>query len=105
MKSSKEKSAKSLQGTLQDISRNIDEASMSLGDFENNKRKMVADNADLLRVVGELSNSLNLLANPKGALSAQLDEAKSRADNEKRERTLLLDKFGNSDGSSRGFRA
>ena len=34
---------------------------MSLGDFENNKRKVVADNADLLRVVGELSNSLNLL--------------------------------------------
>ena len=27
---------------------------MSLGDFENNKRKTVADNADLLRVVGEL---------------------------------------------------
>ena len=55
--------------------------------------------------VSRLSNSLNLLANPKGAFSPQLDEAKSRADNEKRERTLLLGKFGNSEGSSRGFRA
>ena len=53
-KASLEKSSKSLQGTLQDISKKIDEASMSLGDFENNKRKTVADNADLLRVVGEL---------------------------------------------------
>ena len=34
-KASLEKSAKSLQGTLQDISKKIDEASMSLGDFEN----------------------------------------------------------------------
>ena len=55
--------------------------------------------------VSRLSNSLNLLANTKRALSAQLDEAKSRADNEKRETTLLLGKFGNSEGSSRGFRA
>merc|ERR1712088_796127 len=94
-KASLEKSAKSLQGTLQDISKKIDEASMSLGDFENNKRKVVADNADLLRVVGELSNSLNLLTNAKGALASQLDEAKSRADNESRERTLLLGKFRN----------
>ena len=38
----------------------------------------MADNADLLRIVGELSNSLNLLANTKGALSAQLDEAKKK---------------------------
>ena len=103
-KASLEKSAKSLQGTLQDISKKIDEASMSLGDFENNKRKVVADNADLLRVVGELSNSLNLLANAKGALSAQLDEAKNRADNESRERTLLLGKFRNLEHEADGAR-
>ena len=77
---------------------------MSLGDFENNKRKVVADNADLLRVVGELSNSLNLLTNAKGALAAQLDEAKSRADNEGRERTLLLGKFRNLEHEADGAR-
>merc|ERR1719394_1133310 len=68
------------------------------------KKKEVADNADLLRVVGELSNSLNLLANAKGALSAQLDEAKSRADNESRERTLLLGKFRNLEHEADGAR-
>merc|ERR1712088_1196290 len=70
----------------------------------NNERKVVADNADLLRVVGELSNSLNLLTNAKGALAAQLDEAKSRADNEGRERTLLLGKFRNLEHEADGAR-
>merc|ERR1712241_690826 len=73
----------------------IDEASMVLGDFENNKRKMACENSDLLRAVGELSNNLQMLNNAKGALAAQLDEVKHRADNEARERSLLLGKFRN----------
>merc|ERR1719319_784083 len=77
---------------------------MTLGDFENNKRKIVADNSDLLRVVGEMSNSLNLLQNAKSSLSSQLDEAKSRADNESRERALLLGKFRNLEHETDGAR-
>merc|ERR1712088_450219 len=95
---------KKRENEIAKLRKDMEEASMSLGDFENNKRKVVADNADLLRVVGELSTSLNLLTNAKGALAAQLDEAKSRADSESRERTLLLGKFRNLEHEADGAR-
>merc|ERR1712088_816689 len=103
-KSSAEKSVKALQGTLADVCKKIDEASMVLGDFESNKRKMACENADLLRAVGELSNNLQMLTNAKGALAAQLDEVKQRADNESRERSLLLGKFRNLEHETDGAR-
>ena len=55
---------------------------MTINDFENNKRKVSCDNADLLRAVGELSNSLQMIQTAKSALASQLDDVKARADNE-----------------------
>merc|ERR1712241_1143437 len=89
---------------LQRSAKKIDEASMVLGDFESNKRKMACENSDLLRAVGELSNNLQMLTNAKGALAAQLDEVKQRADNEARERSLLLGKFRNLEHETDGAR-
>merc|ERR1712223_1410204 len=103
-KSSAEKSVKALQGTLAEVCKKIDEASMVLGDFESNKRKMACENSDLLRAVGELSNNLQMLTNAKGALTAQLDEVKQRADNEARERSLLLGKYRNLEHETDGAR-
>merc|ERR1712200_244442 len=59
------------------------------------KRKIAAENADLIRVVGDLDTNYNMLLKLKGSLSAQLEEVKGNADNESRERTLLLGKFRN----------
>merc|ERR1712168_1312414 len=70
-------------------------ANLTLGDFEASKRKIAAENADLLRVVGDVDNNLNMLLKIKSSLSAQLEEVKSLADNEARERSLLLGKFRN----------
>merc|ERR1719507_1446508 len=103
-KSSAEKSVKALQVTLAETCKKIDEASMVLGDFENNKRKMACENSDILRSVGELSNNLQMLTNAKSALVAQLEEVKQRADNEARERSLLLGKFRNLEHETDGAR-
>merc|ERR1712042_415011 len=93
--SSADKSNKNLSANLNDISKKINEANLTLGDFEATKRKIAAENADLIRVVGDLDTNYNMLMKLKGSLSAQLEEVKGNADNESRERTLLLGKFRN----------
>merc|ERR1712088_724220 len=48
-KASSEKSNKNLLGALNDLGKKIEEANMTLGDFESQKRRLAAENADLLR--------------------------------------------------------
>merc|ERR1712242_214499 len=68
---------------------------MTLGDFESHKRRLAAENADLLRVVGDLTNNVNMIAKMKASLLSALDDAKHIADSESRERQLLVGKFKN----------
>ena len=103
-KSSAEKSLKSLQATLADICKKIDEASLVLGDYEAAKKKMACENTDLMRAAGELGNNLQMLQNAKSSLTAQLEEAKHRADGEARERSLLLGKYRNLEHETDGAR-
>merc|ERR1719244_634792 len=94
-RASAEKSNKSLQTTLADLSKKIEEGSLTIGTIENSKRKISADNADLLRCVGELDNTLAMLTKARNDIGGQLNEAKMIADNEARERQLLLGKYRN----------
>merc|ERR1712036_205003 len=89
-KASAEKSNKGLIGSLNDANKKAEEASLTLGDFENNKRKIAAENADLLRQLQELENQANMLAKLKVQLQTQLDEARLVADDEAKERAALL---------------
>ena len=45
--------------------------------------------------MGDLDNNLNILAKMKSSLAASLEEIKALADNEARERSLLLGKYRN----------
>merc|ERR1719187_2030647 len=80
---------------LNAINKKVDAASLTLGDYAASKNKISNENADLLRVIGDLENNLNILAKAKSALAAQLSDVKSLCDNEARERQLLLGKFRN----------
>merc|ERR1711970_1427057 len=80
---------------LNAINKRVDAASLTLGDYAASKNKISNENADLLRVIGDLENNLNILAKAKSALAAQLSDVKSLCDNEARERQLLLGKFRN----------
>merc|ERR1740128_1107000 len=73
----------------------IANCNLTLGDFEATKRKLAAENADLLRIVGDLDTNFNMLMKVKSSLAGQLEEVKSLADNEARERSLLLGKYRN----------
>jgi myosin heavy subunit len=80
-KASSEKSNKNLLGQLNDLNKKVEEANMTLGDFETHKRKLAAENADLLRIAGDIGNNVNMLQKVKQALHASLDETKHVADN------------------------
>merc|ERR1740128_674339 len=73
----------------------IANCNLTLGDFEATKRKLAAENAHLLRIVGDLDTNFNMLMKVKSSLAGQLEEVKSLADNEARERSLLLGKYRN----------
>ena len=94
-KASSEKSNKNLVSALNELSKKVEEANMTLGDFESQKRRLAAENGDLLRVAGDISNNVNMLNKMKGSLVSALGDAKHVADNEARERLLLLGKFKN----------
>merc|ERR1711953_1302939 len=94
-KASAEKSNKGLLGSLNDANKKVEEANLILGDFENNKRKIAAENADLLRQLQELENQANMLSKLKAQLQTQLDEARVVADGEAKDRAALLGKFKN----------
>merc|ERR1712168_614815 len=57
---------------LNAINKKVDAASLTLGDYAASKNKISNENADLLRVIGDLENNLNILAKAKSALAAQL---------------------------------
>merc|ERR1712128_397977 len=77
------------------MGKKVEEAKYAVNDIENAKRKISAENADFLRCVGELDNTLNILLKMKNDLTAQLNEAKAIADSEARERQLILGKYRN----------
>ena len=90
---SAEKSQRSLSGTLNDLTKKIEEVNLNLGDFEAGKRRITVENADLLRQLQELNANASLMTKTKSALVSALDEQKAIADNEAKERVSLLGKF------------
>merc|ERR1711971_36632 len=103
-KASAEKNLKHLQGGLNDLGKKIEEANLTLGDMENHKRKLAAENCDLLRQLQELENSANMLAKLKINLADQLSEARAVADNEAKERQSLLGKYRNAEHEVAGMK-
>merc|ERR1719187_501975 len=94
-KASAEKSFRQLQGTLNDTNKKIEEAGLQLGDYEASKRRLTSENADLLRHYQEVDAAANLLLKTKSALVSALEEMKGIADNEAKERLIILSKYRN----------
>merc|ERR1719384_2163940 len=94
-KASAEKANKSLITQLNEANKKVEEANLTLADFETGKRKLAAENADLLRQLQEIENSANMLNKIKVQLIAQLDEARSVAENEGKDRLSLLARYKN----------
>jgi myosin heavy chain 6/7 len=94
-KASIEKQNRTLQNQLSDVTRKCEEANLILGDYDNQKKKIIIENADLLRQIEELDNNNMTLHKIRANLASQLDEQKRIADDESKERSFLLGKFRN----------
>merc|ERR1719273_2611847 len=103
-KASGEKSHKNLMDSLNAIGKKVEEANLTLGDFDAAKRKLTGENADVLRQLQELENSANMLVKVKSGLVSLLDEARAVADNEAKERQSLLGKFRNAEHEVGGMK-
>merc|ERR1719187_1912268 len=103
-KASGEKSHKNLLIQLSEIAKKVEEANLCLGDHESAKRKLTAENGDLLRQLQELENNATMLVKAKSSLCAQLDEQKMVANNEASERQSLLGKFRNAEHEVDGMK-
>merc|ERR1719189_124993 len=103
-KASAEKSNKALITNLNDVNKKVEEANLTLGDFENAKRKIASENADLLRQLQEIENNANMLSKTKVQLMSALEETRRIADDEAKERMALLGKFKNLEHELDGMR-
>jgi myosin heavy chain 6/7 len=90
---------------LNDLTKRVEEANLTLGDMEANKRRTTAENTDLMRQLQELQNNADLLLKLKVALVASLDEQRHIAEHEARERAALLAKYRNLEHEADGQRA
>jgi myosin heavy chain 6/7 len=103
-KASAEKANKNLQLQLGEITKKVEEANLTLGDYEMAKRKISGENADLLRQLQEIETSVTLLVKTKSALVSALEEQKKIADDEARERIGLLGKYRNCEHEADGLK-
>ena len=86
------------------MSKKVEEANLTLGDIKAGKRRLTVENADLLCQLQELESDANLLLKTKSALVSALDEQKSIADNESKERVSLLAKYRNLEHEADGLK-
>merc|ERR1719410_2318508 len=103
-KASAEKSNKNLILSLNEVNKKVEEATLTIGDFENAKRKLSAENADLLKQLQELENQANMLSKYKVQYATALEEAKRNTDSEGKDRASLLSKYKNLEHEVDGHR-
>ena len=93
-----------MTSNLNDLQKKVEESSLHLGDFEAGKRRISAENADLLRQLQELNATASLMLKSKTALVSALEEAKANADNQAKERVSLLGKYRNMEHAADGLK-
>merc|ERR1711962_402808 len=94
-KATLEKQNKLLEQQRFDVTRRGEEANLTLSDYDNSRKKVVVENADLLHSIEELDNNNAVLAKVKQTLTAQLDETVKISDSEAKERSFLMGKYRN----------
>ena len=92
-KAALEKQNKLLEQQKMDITKKVEEASLTLSDYDNAKKRVVVENANLLHSLEELENNNSLLSKIKATLTANLAETIKISDTEAKEREFLYNKY------------
>ncbi|CAL4063540.1 unnamed protein product [Meganyctiphanes norvegica] len=94
-KAASEKITKTVQAQVNEVQSKLDEAQRTLGDFDVQKRKLSTENGELLRQLEECDCQINQMSKLTIQLGNQLDDIKRTADDENKERSILLGKYRN----------
>merc|ERR1711874_492929 len=94
-KSAAEKSAKQIQFSYSELYTKYEETGRTLNDFDGMKKKLYVENQDLVRQLEESENQYGTLSKLKLSLTNQYEDARRMADDESRDRAMLLGKFRN----------
>jgi len=90
-----EKQNRLLEQQRNDATRRGEESNLTLSDYDNSRKKVVIENAELLRSIEELDNNNMVLSKMKTNLVQQLDEVNKIGESEAKERAFLLGKYRN----------
>lgn len=77
---------KQQQQVLNEYQNKMDEANRTLNDMDAAKKKLTAENTDLLRQVEEVESQISQLSKIKLSLTNQLEDQRKLADDESRVR-------------------
>ena len=94
-KATLEKQNRLLEQQRMDIVRRAEEANLTLSDYDNSRKKVVIENAELLHSIEEIENNNSVLAKLRQTLTAQLSEVNKIGESEAKERAFLLGKYRN----------
>merc|ERR1712142_1412442 len=90
-----DKTGKLLQGSIVDSNTWLDEMARSLNESESSKKRLQVENQDLSRQIEELEAGIANANKGKISLTTQLEDTKSLADAEAKDRAALLTKYKN----------
>lgn len=96
--------SKQLSQQLNEVQGKLDESNRTLNDFDSAKKKLSIENSDLLRQLEDAESQVSQLQKLKISLTTQLEDTKRMADEEGRERAVLLGKFRNLEHDIDGIR-
>merc|ERR1719260_161097 len=88
-----DKSGKLIQGNIVDANTRLDEMARALNEAESSKKRLQVENQDLSRQIDELEAAIANMNKGKISVSTQLEDTKSLANAESKDRSSLLTKY------------
>merc|ERR1712033_42137 len=88
-----DKTGKLLQGSIVDSNSRLDEMARALNEAESTKKRLQVENQDLNRQIEELEAGIANMNKAKISATTQLEDTKSLADAEAKDRATLLTKY------------
>ena len=94
-KANLEKQNKHLNQQRMDLQRRVEEANLTLIDYDAAKKKVIVENAELLQNIEELDSNNAVLAKVNQTLNCQLNEQNKICEDEAKDRNVMLGKYRN----------
>merc|ERR1712115_360 len=88
-----DKTGKLIQGNIVDANTRLDEMARALNEAESSKKRLQVENQDLSRQIDELEAAIANMNKGKISVSTQLEDTKSLANAESKDRSSLLTKY------------